>query len=61
MDVDTAKAICVTEDRDARVVFDVSDQLVGTTWYDEIDVPIEFKKRSYDIPSSHELDRGVRD
>ena len=61
MNVDTAKAIRVTEDRDARVVFDVSDQLVGTTRYDEIDMSVEFKKRSYDVSSSDELDRGVRD
>ena len=61
MDVDTAKAVRVTEDRDACVVFDVSDQLVGAARYDEIDVPIVFKKRSYDVSSSDELDRGVRD
>ena len=61
MDVDTTKAVRVTEDRDARVVFDVANQLVGATRYDEIDVSVEFKKRSYDVPSSDELDRGVGD
>lgn len=44
MDVDAAEAVCMSEDRNAGVFFDVSDQLVGATRYDKVDVFVEIKE-----------------
>lgn len=37
MDVDVAEAVCVTEDGDAGVGFDVFDELVGAARDAEVD------------------------
>lgn len=51
----------MTKDGDASIILDVPDQLVRATRYDEIYIFIEVKEGRYDISSSDELDRGVRD
>ena len=61
MDVNTTEAIRMTKDGDASIILDVPDQLVRATRYDEIYIFIEVKEGRYDISSSDELDRGVRD
>ena len=61
MDVDTAKAVCVAEDWDAGVSFDVADELVGATRDDKIDVLVQVEERGDNITGSDQLDRSVWD
>ena len=55
MDIDAAEAVRMTEDRNPGVVFDIPDQLVGATRYDEVDVFVKIKERSYDVSCGDEL------
>ena len=51
----------MTQDRNSSVVLDVVDQLIGATWYHDVDVLVKVKERGYGVSHGDELYRGVRD
>lgn len=61
MNIDTTEAVCMTQDRNSSVVLDVVDQLIGATWYHDVDVLVKVKERGYGVSHGDELYRGVRD
>ena len=44
MNVNATKAIRVAKNWDASIVFDVSDELVGASWNDKVNVFFEVKE-----------------
>ena len=61
MNINAAEAVGVAEDGDPGVVLDVSDQFVGATRYDEVDVLVKVEERGYDVSCGDELYRSVWD
>lgn len=60
VDVDSTETVCVSKYRDARVGFDVANQIVRTARNDKINVVIAFQKRSNNIPNGYQLNGRIR-
>ena len=59
MEVDAAEAVCVAEDGDSSVVFDVADQFVGAARDYEVNVLVQIEESGDNVAGCEELDSGV--